>query len=291
MRLLQAARLGSHFAERNARSIVNENWRLRQLIHGPDNFVHIVAPQRTSAHLVRVHTRFRTQQAQEQGLTRHFQRKHTYNFLIFDSCVLRNVHGKCGFAHRWPRRDDHQIGTLQAAGHFIQIRIVSRQSGDPLTALQQGVNRAKRLFDNFLHTHEAAPDTFLGKLKNGSFGVIKDFLRGISLLAGTHYSGIGCMNQSPQQRFVANDLDVMLNAGPVGNSVHQTGDITNVSDRLQFFAAIQLFHQRNHVDWPRRLGQIDHTCVDTPMRIEREIFRSKMFRGLVVSKVIQQDRP
>jgi len=140
--------------------------------------------------------------------------------LIFDSCVLRNVHGKCGFAHRWPGSDDDQVGTLQAAGHLVQIRIVSSQACNALTALQQGIDRAKRLFDDFLHTHETASDAFLGKLKDRSFSVVKDFFGGISLLTCAHNGSIGCVDQSSQQRLVTNDLDVMLNARPVRNTVN-----------------------------------------------------------------------
>src|SRR5882762_95463 len=97
------------------------------------------------------------------------------------------------------------------------------------------------------------------------------------------------MDQAAQQRLIAHDLDVVLNAGAVRYSVHQARDIANIADRLQVFVPVEFLNQRDHVDRTRGLGQIDHARIDPAMRIERKIVRTQMLRSLVIRKIIEQN--
>ena len=188
-----------------------------------------------------------------------------------------------------PGRDDDQVGALQAAGHLVEIGVVRGQSGDALAALQQGINRSERFLDDFLHAHEAAADALFGELQDGGFDVVENFFGGIALIGGAGNGGIGGVDQSAHQRLVANNLDVVLDAGPVGNAIHQAGDVANIADGLEFLVAVELFDQRDHVDGPGRLGQVHHAGVNAAMGVERKIFRLEMLGGLVVGKIVQQD--
>ena len=163
------------------------------------------------------------------------------------------------------------------------------KSGDALAALQQGVDRSERFLDDFLHAHETATDALFRKLEDGGFDVVENFLGGVALVGGAGNRGIGGVDQSAQQRLVANNLDVVLNAGPVGYAIHQAGDVANIADGLEFLVAVELFDQRDHVDRPGRLGQIHHAGVNAAMRVERKIFRLEMLSRLVVGKIVQQD--
>ena len=82
----------------------------------------------------------------------------------------------------------------------------------------------------------------------------------------------------------------MLDAGPVGHAVEQARNIGHVADGLQFLVPVEFLDQRDHVDRPRRLRQIDHARINAAVRVEREIFGPQMLRRLVVSKVVEQDR-
>ena len=113
---------------------------------------------------------------------------------------------------------------------------------------------------------------------------------GVGLFSRARDRGIGGMDQAAQQRLVADDLDVVLDARPVGNAIEQRRDVSHVADRLQFLLPVQLLDQRDDVDRPRRLGQIHHARVDAPVRIEREIFRPQMLGRLVVGEIVEQDR-
>jgi hypothetical protein len=270
-------------------SVVDKNRRVRQLLHGLHDLVHIVAPQRTGAHLVRVHPGPRTQQPKQQRFPRHFEREHADHFLVFDGSVLGNIHGEGGLSHGGTGRDDDQIRTLQAAGLLVQIGVMGGQSGDALAALQQGIDRSERFLDDFLHAHETAADAFFRELKDGGLDVVENFLGGVALVGGARNRGIGSVDQSAQQRFIANNLDVVLDAGPVGYAIHQAGDVTHIADGLEFLVAVEFLDQGDHVDRPGRLGQVHHAGVNAAMRIEREIFRLEVLSCLVVRKIIQQD--
>ena len=164
------------------------------------------------------------------------------------------------------------------------------QAGDALAALQQRIDRAERILDDLLNAQEAAPDALFRELEDGRFGVVENFFGRIGLIGCARNRSVGGVNQPAQQRLVADNLDVMLDAGPVGNAIQQRRNIRHVADGLQFFVPVQLFDQRDDVDRPRRLGQIDHARINAAMRIEREIFRPQMLRGLVVGKIVEQDR-
>ncbi len=137
---------------------------------------------------------------------------------------------------------------------------------------------------------KAAPNALFRKLHDGSFGIVEDFFGGIALVGSAGNGGVGDVNQSPQQRLVAHDLDVMLDARPVRNAVQQARDVADVANRLQFLAPVQFLDQRDHVNRTRRLRQIDHARVNAAMRIEREIFRLQMLGSLVVGKIVEQNR-
>ena len=147
------------------------------------------------------------------------------------------------------------------------------------------------LAHDLLHAHEAAADALFRKLEDGGFGIAENiFGRVRSGRDARAIAVVGGGNQSAQQRFVAHNLDVMLNARPVGHAIDQAGDVGHIADRLQILVPVEFLDQRDHVDRPRRLRQIDHAGVNAAMRVEREIFNPQMLGGLVVGKVVEQDR-
>src|SRR6516164_2753375 len=81
----------------------------------------------------------------------------------------------------------------------------------------------------------------------------------------------------------------MLDAGAVGNAIEQRGDVANIADGWQLLAALQFVDERDQVDRPGRLGQIDHPRVNAAVRVEREIFRVQVLGGLVVREVVEEN--
>ena len=179
--------------------------------------------------------------------------------------------------------------SLQAAGHLIEIFIVGFEAGDALPALQKSIDRAKRFANNFLHAHEAAANALFRELKDRRFSIAENFFGRIGLIGGAGDCGVGCVNQSAQQGFVADDLDIVLDAGTIRNSVREAGNVADVANGLQIFVALEFFGQSNEVDGTGRLGEIDHASVDAAVRVERKIFDAQVLGSLVVGEVIEQD--
>jgi len=97
------------------------------------------------------------------------------------------------------------------------------------------------------------------------------------------------VNQSTQECLVADNFDVMLDAGTIRNAIDQTRDVTHIADCLEFLVPVELLHQRDHVDRTGRLGQIHHAGVNAAMGVERKVLRLQVLSCLVVGKIIQQD--
>ena len=98
------------------------------------------------------------------------------------------------------------------------------------------------------------------------------------------------MDQGAQQRFVAHDLDVVLDAGPVRHPVEQSGNVSRAANGFQLAIAGELFGQGDQVNRVRRLGKVNHPRVNSTVRVEQKIFGLEMLGCLVIGEVVGQDR-
>src|SRR5260221_1382569 len=288
LRLFEAAGFGAHFAQRNSGRVIDEQERIRKFLHGADYFLHVVGPERAGAHLVRINNRARTEQALQQGLTRHFEREDADHLAVVDGGILGNVHGESGLAHGRARRENDEVGFLEAAGFLVKIGVVGGEASDALAALQQSVDRAKGVANDLLDSLEALANTLLGQLTNGSFRVIHDLVGGIGLLAGFGDGGICTAAQPAQNSVFADDSDVVLNGRAVGHAVEQSGDVADIADGLQILLLLQLFDQRDDVNGPRRFGQIHHARIDAAVRVDGKVFGLQVLAGVVESVIVEQ---
>ena len=74
------------------------------------------------------------------------------------------------------------------------------------------------------------PMRFSESWKMRGFGVVQNLFGRIALIRGAGDGRIGRMHQSAQQRLVAHDLDVVLNARTVRHPVHQPRNVADVAD-------------------------------------------------------------
>ena len=229
------------------------------------------------------------EQALKERFARHFEREDADGFSVIDGGVLGDVHGERGFAHGRARGKNDEIGLLKAAGHFVEIGVMGFEAGDALAALEKRVDGAEGVADDILNALEAFADTLLGEGEDGGFGVVEDLVGGLGLLAGLGDGVIGNADEAAQDRLVADDVNVMLDGGPVGDAIEEAGNVANVADGLQVFFLVEFFDQGDDVDGARRLGELHHARVDAAMGVEREIFGAQMFGGIVVGVIVEQD--
>src|SRR5262249_29555250 len=181
----------------------------------------ILAPQETCPQLVRIHSRLRAQQAQQQRFARHFQREHPYHLVVEHRRIFRDVDRQRGLSHRRSRRDNDQFGLLQAAGLVVEFGEVGLQAGDALALLVELVDRPERLFDDLLYALEALAYALLRDLENLRLRRIDDLLGRPFLLVGFLYRAGGRVDEPAQQRLVLDDLDVLLDVLDPGQAVRQ----------------------------------------------------------------------
>ena len=110
-----------------------------------------------------------------------------------------------------------------------------------------------------------------GELEDGLLGASQNFFGFVGVLDGFGDGVLGDVDQAAQQRLVAHDADVVLDRWPLGNAVDQRRQIRDAADGLDFFAAVELLDQRDHVHRPAGLLQIAHARVNAAMRVEREV--------------------
>ena len=129
-----------------------------------------------------------------------------------------------------------------------------------------------------------------GELEDGLLGASQNFFGFVGVLDGFGDGVLGDVDQAAQQCLVAHDADVVLDAGALGDAVDQRRQIRDAADGLDFFAAVEFLDQRDHVDWAAGLLQIAHAGINAAMRVKREIVGREVFGGLIVERVVEQDR-
>src|SRR5207247_1915605 len=131
---------------------------------------------------------------------------------------------------------------------LVEIGVVRLEPRNPTPALQQGINRAEGVFNDLLHTHEAAANALLGKLEDLRFGVVENVFGKIALLGGAGNGCCGGVNQAAQQRLVTDNLDVVLNAGTIGNAVEQARQIGIAANGFELALAIEFLCESDLVN-------------------------------------------
>ena len=96
------------------------------------------------------------------------------------------------------------------------------------------------------------------------------------------------VDEAAQQRLVADDANVVLDAGAVGNAVDERGEVGDSADGFDLFAAVEFLGEGDHVDGAAHGLQVAHAGEDAAMRVEREVVGLE-FGGLVEEQAVEQD--
>src|SRR5215469_11923852 len=115
------------------------------------------------------------------------------------------------------------------------------QSRDALTAFVERVYAAEGAFYDLGNAEKALADPVFRNLKNRRLGGVNDFLCRFCLLSRTRHSVAAGMDQRPEQRFIANDANVLRDARPSRESVGERGNVCDTADRLDFLLLRKFF--------------------------------------------------
>jgi hypothetical protein len=209
--------------------------------------------------------RLRGQQAPQQRLLGHFERKNGDDLAISHRGILGNVNGPRGLAHAGTGGDDDQVGRLQAAGHLVELGVVGGQPGHLFLLRIQIVDGPEGVAHDLRDPGKSASDAAFGNFEQPGFSGIEHHQRFIALVRRPGDGSVADADQLPGQRFVLDDADVFFDAGPARKPFGEGREISHAAHRLDLLAASQFFRQGHDIDRAAAIDQLGHAAVDPPV--------------------------
>ena len=164
-----------------------------------------------------------------------------------------------------------------------------RQTRDFLRPLVKLVQRSERAADDGRDVHESLSNAVLGEPEDSLLSPPQHLFRFVRMLDRFSDGALRDIDEPAQQRLVAHNADVMLDARPLGDAVDQRRQIGDTTNRLNFFAPVQLLDQRDHVHRTSALLQVAHPRINAAMRVQREVVSGEVLRSLIVERIVQQN--
>ncbi len=174
------------------------------------HFAPVVAVHVPGAELVRVHARLGREQAQQQRLLRHFQAEDRHGLLLAQRDVSRDVQREGRLSHRRARREDDQLGRLQAGGFVVETRIAGGEPGDAAAFAEDFLEALEAVLDQVLDADQSGADAVFGDLENGRFRAVENDVGVVSGGERLLLNRRGGMNQVAQDRLFLDDARVVL---------------------------------------------------------------------------------
>ena len=131
--------------------------------------------------LLRVHVGLGAEDAEADLLLGHFQREEADRAPLADGDVLGDVQREGGLPDRGPRREDDQVGALQARGHPVELREPGRETRQHALPAAGLLDDVQVVAGDLADRLEAAPDRVLGDVEDLAGGVAQQGL-GVLLL-------------------------------------------------------------------------------------------------------------
>ena len=127
--------------------------------------------------------------------------------------------------------------------------------------------RPKDLFD----PDEALSLVALRDLEDPGFRLIEDLIDlALTLVIDIADDLRRLLDESPQQRLVANDARVILEVGRRGHGIDERGEIVEPPGRFHLAGLLELLRDRDHVDHVPALEEADHGPVEPSVRLPIE---------------------
>ena len=168
--------------------------------------------------------------------------------MLADRDVLGDVHRQRRLTHARPRRDHDHLAVVQAVRHAIQLDEASRDSGDPAAALPELLDRLERAHDLLLHAGHLAFETILADGEDLLLHFIEEVVHLVLFLVGTPDAFRAGGDDLPQNKFLADDLEVV---GHVRGRRHERVEIRDegaAADRVEHVSITQRLRESNQVD-------------------------------------------
>ena len=286
--VFQAAGLGAHLHHGGRGGIVNPHRGLGQLVQAVGHALAVLAVQMAGAEFVRVDIGVGGEQAHQQRFLGHFQAEDGHA-MSGHGHALGDVQRQRGFAHGGPRRQDNQLGGLEAGGHVVKRVIAGGQAGDGAAFGDQAVQPLVVFLHQLLDGDEALADAVFSQAEDFGFRRVEHFVRVQLRFERALLDGMRGLDEVAQDGFLFDDARVVADVGDARHAVHERGEIGRASGGFQLALAAQLFGEREQVDGLAGRAELDHAVEDAPVVIREKVFAAQGFQRRGQALVIEQN--
>ena len=233
---LQPPRLGAHLEDADRRRVVDEDARLGERAERVRQPAVVLLAQEPTAEPVRIDAGLGRQHAHEQLLFRHLEAEEADRHVGRRADVERDVEHEARLPHRRPRRDEHEVGRLEAGGHLVEIDETGRHAGDQALVLLQLLDRREAALHEIAQRDEAGADAIFGDGKDRALGLVEQQVRLLLGFVGLGEDLVGRVDQVAERRLLFDDARVVLDVGRARHAVGQRRDVGRAADLVELAA-------------------------------------------------------
>ena len=269
---------------RERRGVVDVERLVLHLRPGAAEAVPVVRAQLAGAHLRLVDAAEGRQQAHDELICRLLHRKDEHRAVavaFLHHRVFGHVHHQRRLAHGRARRDDHEVGGLEAGGPPVQVVEAGCDAGDGVAALQ----RVELVRDDVGEYPDALRrtvlDLALADVEDGLLGLVEH----VGTAAPLRREGgvrdlVGGADEPSQRGAVAHDFGIGADVRRARRARHELSQVAVAAGILQERLVGQRFGQRERVQLLVGVGQLAHGVEDDAVAGPVEVLGGHFVRDL-----------
>ena len=222
----------------------------------------------------------------------HLHAEHGSRLSCAECGVFGNIERQGRLAHGRPSRDDDQIARLQASRVLVETREARWQPRDRPLGLVQEVQSVHRGVEHFAEADEpgSTPLTALANFKYPAFGLVHQlFDRAAFRPVRRRRDLVADLDQSPQQRPLANNAGVVRHIGSARGIGDQFSEVSGASRIGKLAARRQVLAKSDSVGRLAALGKTLNGIEDEAVIRAEKIRCPHQISNTVPAGVVQHD--
>ena len=204
----------------------------------------------------------------------------------------RGEHGRVErlrLPHAGPRRQDHQVARLEAAGQAVEVGEAGGDAGDLLLALVELLDGLEGGLDDLADVHEGGLRLLLGDGEDAPLGVVEELPHFAGLLVALRGDGVGGLDHAARERLLVHDGRVVDEVRGRGDQLVEQVDEVLAPDRLVRSQGGQLVLEGDAVDGLAAGREGAHGLEHLAMRVAVEVLGLEQLEDLVERGVVEQN--
>ena len=212
--LLEAAALGPDLHERHVRRIINEQWSIGDLGHGPRQPGPVLVAHRALTHVLQLDGRLGRQQSHRDLGATHLEAEEHGSHLVLDCRRPGYIQAPRRFPNSRSRRHDDHLPGVQAVGQVVEVGEPRGDSGHLTGLARGGLDLVDRRLKHIAKDRVVIPATLVRHGVDLGLSGIDDVDDVSAVLAVAHLDDLRAgIDEPPQDRSLGHDLRVVPGVG------------------------------------------------------------------------------